>query len=381
MESKRAIITITDNVDPTSMEYNEFVLYRASSFPWEEHYIFSLYRVENSFHQEAKTFTNVRLFDAENSYLKLRHKLASVLRDINRQHIPLLVHFNNPRPALCAHILNLLFLRNIPTLYTIHSSFKFYSLGSKILTLANFFLAKHLNFVSHAGFASFPRLLTKIKNKKLHIIPNGVDIDRINNFLALHKKSSSKQLHNNTLVSKTASFKLINIGRLVEAKNQSWLIRLMSQLPHSVTLTIIGDGYLRNDLEKIASAVGRHRFRFTGAIPREAVYEELLNADLFVSCSTREGMPIAVLEAMALSRPTILSDIDPHREIGVHGTSAGVTPLNVDEWIRRIMMFMSLSRDDCERIGEENRKIVEKHFSLKKMHVQYTELYNKLWRL
>ena len=82
------------------------------------------------------------------------------------------------------------------------------------------------------------------------------------------------------------------------------------------SLAFIGEGGLRGSLNKYIEASGvDDRITLTGLIDRDAVFTRCAQADLFVSASYGEGLPVAVLEAMAARCPVVLSDIPPHREI------------------------------------------------------------------
>ena len=383
MTQKRAIITITNLLTPSSMEFNEFVRYRAPRFPEEEHYLVSLAAVATDFLRACESQSsrgNIAILSCGGRFLKFRRSLNSLLKALKRRNIPVVVHFGHPRAALIAQGLNLLFLRNVPTLYTIHSSFNLYPVHNKVLTCINFFLAQRICFVSHAAFRAFPTCLLRIKKKKVCTIPNGVDLDRVDGMILTSQALQDTADDDSSARSPAADFKLINVGRLVKAKNQSWLIRLLPKLPERVVLTIIGEGELQAELEALARDLGvGHRLRLTGLMERERVYEELLTSQLFVASSIREGLPIAVLEAMAMRLPMLLSDIEPHKEIGYYGVSVGVTPLDTELWIARVNSLLTSSQAERKRLGKNNRKIVESHFSLKKMHEQYTRIYETLW--
>jgi colanic acid/amylovoran biosynthesis glycosyltransferase len=169
------------------------------------------------------------------------------------------------------------------------------------------------------------------------------------------------------------------VGRFVEQKYPRFLVELLARLPREVTLTLVGDGPLRPRAVEWARQVGAEdRIRFTGVIPREQVYAEILAADLFVSGSLWEGLPIAVLEAMALRRPVLLSDIPSHREIAELGGSIRVLPHDLDAWTRALARLASLPAGELAAEGEENRRIVESALSLERMHQAYTEVYQRL---
>jgi len=121
------------------------------------------------------------------------------------------------------------------------------------------------------------------------------------------------------------------------------------------------------------------RVVFTGLVPREQVYGILALSDLFVSTSSREGMPVAVLEAMACGVPTILSDIPPHREIA---GQADFIPLievgNVERLAQAIDQVALMSPSERTRIGRRCRELVENRFSVTAMRRGYDRVFAEI---
>ncbi|MGI9629088.1 MAG: glycosyltransferase, partial [Longimicrobiales bacterium] len=115
----------------------------------------------------------------------------------------------------------------------------------------------------------------------------------------------------------------------------------------------------------------------TGELSREGVYRFLhREADVYVSASHGEGMPMAPLEAMATGCPVILSDIPPHREIA-EGTDF-IPLVAVDDaegFAREIETFQAMSAGERRAIGAQCRRVVEERFSLQHMHDGYDHVY------
>lgn len=113
---------------------------------------------------------------------------------------------------------------------------------------------------------------------------------------------------------------ILTVGRLVEKKGTRYLIEAYARLPAALRmahqLQIIGDGPLRAELELLARSLNVSPL-FLGAQPRATVIEHLKSASLFVLPSIRadngdaEGMPIAIMEALATGVPICIFDDQP----------------------------------------------------------------------
>jgi glycosyltransferase involved in cell wall biosynthesis len=142
-------------------------------------------------------------------------------------------------------------------------------------------------------------------------------------------------------------------------------------------LLFVGAGHLADAVKAAAEQLGiADRVELTGLIPRDEVYQRLQAADLFVSPSYGEGLPIAVLEAMACRRPVVLSDIAPHREIaGENNDLPLIAPDDTAGLAQAISQIAALTPTERKQVGQRWRKLVDDHFSLTSMHRGYAEIY------
>jgi len=121
------------------------------------------------------------------------------------------------------------------------------------------------------------------------------------------------------------------------------------------------------------------RINIPGIIPRDDVFALLGDADLFVSASLGEGLPVAVLEAMACRCPVILSDIPPHGEIAYNaGFITLVDAKDAASFATQIERLMRMLPEERAAIGEQCRRLVEERFSMQGMQEGYLDIYEQL---
>ncbi len=383
MNHRTAVITVVNSISPTSMPFNEFAAYRSRWLTSEEHHVVVLNRVDQEFllRFRAETDANrLTIHECGGLFSRLRTIIIGLLKEFRECGVPHLVHTHQAKTAIAVRLLCFLSLRATPVVHTVHSLFDRYRLHNKLMTVPSFLAADCVSFVSQASFDAFPKVLRFIREQNLYVIPNGVDLRRVD---AVLTKLACEELgcrNDKAKHGSQAAFQLINIGRIDKAKNQFLLIDMLAKLPQVVSLTVIGEGHLRQSLSTAARRAGlEHRVRFKGLIPRQAVYRELVSADMFVSPSLWEGLPIGTLEAMAIRLPVLLSDIGPHREIADRGSSVRILPFDSVKWAAEIESFVAMAKSERDAIGRANRELIESDFSLDRMHVEYTKLYETLW--
>lgn len=148
-------------------------------------------------------------------------------------------------------------------------------------------------------------------------------------------------------------------------------LRISAQYPGN-TLVVLGDGKLRSECEQISSDTDK--VVYTGRVNDVSIY--LTAADFFISASKAEGLPNAVLEAMAVGLPVLLSDIPPHVEIqrlnpdGAFSFHSG----SLEDLCRRMAEMISRPWD---KMAVESRKAAETHFSACAMSERYQSLYSR----
>ena len=114
-------------------------------------------------------------------------------------------------------------------------------------------------------------------------------------------------------VTRADHYSLLFVGRLQRQKNLGWLLQqlglLDGQLPLPWALNVVGDGPLREDLEKLISATPSSRkVHWHGWVSRNVLRDLYWSSQLLVIPSTYEGMSNAVLEALGCGLPVLMSD-------------------------------------------------------------------------
>ncbi len=175
---------------------------------------------------------------------------------------------------------------------------------------------------------------------------------------------------------------VVNVARLVAFKGIEMLIDALAlALPRQPRLraAIVGDGVLRAELTERARARGiENRVMFTGV--RRDVPEILAAADIFALPSICEGMPIAVLEAMAAGLPVLATAVDGIPEVVIDGEAGLLSPPRDAAAFAQRLEALAADPALRHRLGAAARHRVETTFSAGRMARNTAAIYHDLIR-
>jgi colanic acid/amylovoran biosynthesis glycosyltransferase len=161
--------------------------------------------------------------------------------------------------------------------------------------------------------------------------------------------------------------RLICVGRLCEAKGQLLLIEAAAALANkgiSFELVLAGDGPTRGEIEKLVDKYGLgERVRITGWISGGEVRREILAARALVLPSFAEGLPVVIMEAMALRRPVLSTYVAGIPELVRPGEDGWLFPAgSVEELASAMQDCLSRPLEDLERLGDAGRnRVLTRH--------------------
>jgi glycosyltransferase involved in cell wall biosynthesis len=180
---------------------------------------------------------------------------------------------------------------------------------------------------------------------RVTVVPNSVELSRFRPVAPAERRQLREELG-----LQPSDRVLISVGKMNRGKGNDLLIRAMPRVlarAPRCQLWLLGVGPDQDALQRLAGRCGVDRaVRFLGL--RTDVERYLWAADLFVFASRFEGMPLAVLEAMACGLPCAVSDIPPHREISGDGEVAFLVREGAEAWadaILRLLEDTALSRE------------------------------------
>jgi glycosyltransferase involved in cell wall biosynthesis len=252
---------------------------------------------------------------------------------------------------------------------TVHDSFYDYKPRNKAMTVAGLALFPRVVFCSQAALQSLPRAARAAVGGRARVVQNAADLDRV-----------ARAAHGVDAPDDTI-FRVVSVGRLEPVKDPLAMVAAFAAGTDAwCRLQLIGAGSLEHDVRRDVHLRGLgDRVEVTGLVPRDEVFRSFGRSDLFVSVSRGEGLPVAVMEAMAAGLPVVLSDIPPHREV-VDGL--GVVPLvrpgDVDGFAREIEHFRTMPAAERREIGLRCRAWVLERFSLERMHAGYDRVYREV---
>lgn len=164
-----------------------------------------------------------------------------------------------------------------------------------------------------------------------------------------------------------ANSRLVCVGRLCEQKGQLLLIEAVHCLVQKgikLELVLAGDGEMRPEIERMISAYGlKDSIRITGWISSQQVRDEILNSCALVLPSFAEGLPVVIMEAMALRRPVISTYVAGIPELVIPKSNGWLVPAgSVAELVDAMEDLLSKSSAELATMGDAAYlRVTERH--------------------
>jgi glycosyltransferase involved in cell wall biosynthesis len=217
------------------------------------------------------------------------------------------------------------------------------------------------------GFFDMVCPLSDELTKTLDYVPDKY-IKQINNFIDL----------NNLPKIKKGDKKLITYtGQLIERKRIQDIIYSLKYLDKSIKLQIIGDGSELNELKLLVNKLAlKQRVFFLGFRKDRLVL--LDKSEIFILPSLKEGIPRAMMEAMAMERVVIGTDIPGIRDLIKHNETGLLVPVKSPKRIASAINHLIKDYKLTNKLKKKAKKLIEDKFSAKRAAKEYKELYIKL---
>lgn len=182
--------------------------------------------------------------------------------------------------------------------------------------------------------------------KKAVVIPNPINMDAVRMPFAGERKKE-----------------IVAVGRLTKEKNYPLLIqtyRKISKKFSEYKLLIYGEGTLRKELEVLIEKLGLQE-KVILAGQKDDIFEQIYGSSLFVMTSNHEGMPNALMEAMALGLPVIATDCPcgGPRFLIENQKNGILVETNDEDALAEAMVRILTDKVFAKRLGNEASRIAE----------------------
>lgn len=258
-------------------------------------------------------------------------------------------------------------------------------LKRKIFQLSEYIAGKHNDAVICLNRDDERTLLKtlKVNDEKVFRIPNGVCLKSFQNINSQDEKTRLRKQHLETAIPDVAEKPMVvQVGRLWEQKNPELFVRAACKLVArgvDANFVLLGDGPLKESLEKIVRQSGaENHVHFLGW--RNDVATILPLADLMVSSSNWEGMPLVLLEANACGVPVVATDIAGSRDCISNGETGMLTaPNDVDGLCAKVNHLLSDPKilqamtSRCRPHVETFHNVVLRHEMVIKLYAELLE--------
>ncbi|WP_427161450.1 glycosyltransferase family 4 protein [Aliinostoc sp. HNIBRCY26] len=300
-------------------------------------------------------------------------KATKVLTESLREIKPDIVHASLTLSPLDFFLPEICDQLNLPLVATFHTPFA--GKGAKLISgtqlLAYQLYAPFLdNYDRVIVFSQIQRELLAnmgVRDKKIAVIPNGVDIDKYSpGYSEVKAEFKAERL-------------FVYQGRIAPEKNVESLLRAWKQanMGAGSKLLVVGDGPLRASLEPFYGA--EYGIVWLGFVADEERRIKILRgADVFILPSLVEGLSLSLLEAMACGLACIATDVGADGEVLEKGAGVVVNPKTARSQLRTLLPLFQDHPELTTLLGQKARNRVLDLYTLSKNITKLEELYQEV---
>jgi glycosyltransferase involved in cell wall biosynthesis len=143
---------------------------------------------------------------------------------------------------------------------------------------------------------------------------------------------------------------------------------------------LVGTGELDADLKATARELRLQNIHFYGVAQGSELVKLYREADVFVLPSVVEGMPLVLLEAMAMGLPIVATDVPGTRDLVTHNVNGLLTPVGDPEGLRAALLSVTSDVDRYQRMSRASRERVGK-YSWDAVSAELERIYAKACRI
>ena len=203
---------------------------------------------------------------------------------------------------------------------------------------------------------------------KLHVVHCGVELRQFQNESTRPRRTD-------------LSAHILCVARLAPEKGHAILLQSIAELTlrgHEMTLTLVGDGPLRDDLTRLAEVLGiHHHTTFLGNVGQSVIHQHYAAADLFVLPSFAEGVPVVLMEAMAARCPVISTRIAGISELIEHSTNGLLVAPGRPDLLADAMEQLLLNPRAAERLASAALEKIRRDFNLETIIPQLAHIFRR----
>jgi len=234
--------------------------------------------------------------------------------------------------------------------------------------------------VANSGSARQKLIDEGIKDTRITVIHNGLDLERVTAPLGFSREETLRALGVGQMPGAPKRFVTIVANMRHEVKDYPMFLRAAQRVSKAVPevgFLLAGEGGLQESIKELAAQlqIGGNTFM----LGRCANIAQLLAiSDVCVLSSKAEGFSNSILEYMAAERPVVATAVGGAREAIVEGETGYTVPSGDDEQMAKRIIELLCDPQRARLMGEKGRLVVEQKFSSRALFKNTESLYDKL---